>query len=155
MFENVASNADDVVLRAHPVPTDRRLDIRVLGPDGRPASGISVRLDVHEDGVRSDSQGRAAFEDLPALPIGIELEWTPSRERPWTLPEAPEVVPDAQVVEIRFVRGRVLQGRMLLPDGSACREGTVRMASRADSMCGHSESHLTVRPQIPRETLFF
>jgi len=31
-----------------------------------------------------------------------------------------------KVVEIRLVPGRVVEGRMLLPDGSPCQEGTVR-----------------------------
>ena len=130
--ENVVAGNESVVLRARPMAIDRKLSARVLDPDGVPAEGIPLYINVPPADVRrgtSNAQGLVLWENLPALKLLVGSFWNATPDQPWLL-ERPSVVADGQEITLQFRRGVTATGTLLREDGTALVGGSVQIFSR-------------------------
>ncbi len=121
-LHDVSPDDQDVVVRAQPVPVDRRASVRLLDPDGNPVAGVRVIPYPAMKGAPSltqvtDAEGRAHFEGLPALPLMFYPSIQPTADRPWLRPVMERRMADEKELVLRMRRGARIDGRVIVPDG--------------------------------------
>ncbi len=128
--DGVAPGAD-VVLRCERIPSDRQLTVLVRAPSGDPVAGALVHVNGPVAQVasgRTDTSGRAAFEDLPARPLGVSVAGLSAATATATVLLQPlplRVTPAGQEIALTCRAAVPLRGIALDADGRPAR-GHVR-----------------------------
>ncbi len=115
--EHVTAQSGSVVLRCTRVATGRTAVVRVVEADGSPQSDAVVRLFAAsglERKAKTDAEGRARFDDLPAREFHASVEGY----RSGTLPVPPKrFVPEGQEVTLARPAGVPVSGRVAWSTG--------------------------------------
>lgn len=116
-----------IVVRPDTTPRDRILAVRVLASNGTPLARASVSIrdgDGRGGSALSDSRGDARLTGLPrsGLVVSVSASGAPLGDVP---PPVVRVADDTVQLEVVFVRGVVLRGRVVSEDGAALRGGWV------------------------------
>ncbi len=114
--QGVRPGTTGLVLKAERIPADQTLPVRVVSPSGQPLAGIRVVAGPvpqgRPDDAETDVSGRAAFEEVGALPteltVALQDEWI--EQRRWLAPIAIKVVPAGKPVELRLREANELHG---------------------------------------------
>lgn len=106
-LRGVAAGRTDLVVRLEPLPTGRRLSVRLADPDGEPLEGVIVSTSQHGRAIRSGADGRVHFDEHVAKKTTI---WVRGNVGGLVPPEPRVVIPEGQEVEVRFARGVPLRG---------------------------------------------
>ena len=118
----IAAPAAGVRIVAAERALNQRLEVVVLDVDGKPLASIPLSLQGGGPfkGARTDEAGKAVFDELPPDRTMLHIQPGTSNGLPedFVPPPAQWLEPAGQTVTVRFTRGVVLRGRILLPDGS-------------------------------------
>jgi hypothetical protein len=120
----VRTGASDVVIKAEAVPVPRTLRVRVLSPDGEPATAsVHASPSAWPFSVET-KDGVAELRGLPDEEVRVSIGRSPLWR--WLRPEPLRVVPAGQEVTLRFREARTIAGRVLMPDGSPAKGASIR-----------------------------
>ncbi|MCC6741575.1 MAG: carboxypeptidase regulatory-like domain-containing protein [Planctomycetia bacterium] len=124
-LDDVHAGDDGLTLRTRWMSWDRTLRVRVLSPEGEILSGMCVGLFPETNGCydmgreEEGPDGVVRFSGLPETSFRL---WVGARDKDasqadWLEPELEHVIPDGQEVQMKFRKGRWIQGRVFLTDG--------------------------------------
>ena len=154
VLHDVSGPADGVVLRTHLPGNTRALTVRVVDADGATIPGVLV----HVEGAvpqTTDATGAVRFVGVGQADARVEARAARGAVLPPGLLPPASVVANAsdESVTLLCARGVEIEGRVVLPDGSACPDAMVvaiasdnswrSVAERADD---EGRFRLSVRP---------
>lgn len=134
----VAAPADGVVVELSEIAVDRRLTVRVELTDGRPAENAHVfltRFAAGQISADANDEGIAIFEGLAAESVRLSAD-RDDLGADEAIPAPVEVLPDGQVVRLRFRTTRVHEGSVLTADGRAAGGATIEAIASDGSEFG-------------------
>jgi len=161
----VTAPSEGVVLRCATIRTDSTLAVRVVDPDGVPVSGVGLAWPGASGWQRAetDSSGTARIAGLEADSLRLFVERHPDavRERDWYPPDTLEVVPEGQVAEMRYRRGRVVTGTVRTEDGRPAGGASVSIDAPVTEFIGgplrtdaEGRFRVVTAPDLAIKTLF-
>jgi hypothetical protein len=117
--DGVTAQSGEVVLRCHRVETGRSVTARALAADGSPIAGAGLWLMGGMVGIRreakTDDDGRARFDDLPAHQFDVIVVSAPGR----LLPRQTKLVPAGQEVVLTSPPAVTITGSVRWSSGEA------------------------------------
>jgi hypothetical protein len=119
----IRAGATDLVLRARAVEATRTLRVRVLDPDGQPATAHVIASPSTWPFFMQAEGGLAELRGLPAEEVQVYTGSPPVWS--WLRPNPVRVVPAGQEVTLRFREATTIVGKVLLPDGSPAAHASV------------------------------
>ncbi len=129
--EGVEPGAQDIVVRAKAIASDRSLTVRALDPSGNAVPKVPVSLHPTSPGrkgySRTDDKGEVTYEDLLAQPTQVRVLFSSTAEQPWRVPAPKSVVPHGQTIEVQFATGTTIEGTVFEHDGKPIRNGFVQV----------------------------
>jgi hypothetical protein len=122
--DGVTAQSSEVVLRCHRVETGRTATVRLLAADGSAVVGEEVRLFAYagvERKAKSDAEGRARFDDLPAHEFHVNVPFKTGS----LAPPPTTFVPSGQEVVLAFPAGIAISGSVFFANGQAASGSSV------------------------------
>lgn len=126
-LDGVAPGGEPVRLVVSSPTRNASLTVRVLLPDGSPVKGAEIAIFGP-----TDDNGERKLTGLPARPMHLWVKWETTE---YARPKMQKVVPDGQVVEIRFRNANPITGR-LLRDGKPVANASVSIQRDRENLAG-------------------
>lgn len=125
----VVAPASGIRIVAAEPKQDRSIEFLLLDPDGKPIEGMRVNLQgrpIRE--ARTGADGRARMEGLVGDRVLVLVipETRNAVPEDCVPPPGTWVVPTGQSLTLRFTRGEMVSGRVILPDGAPAVDATVQ-----------------------------
>jgi len=114
--DGVTAQSGEVVLRCRRVETGRTATVRVLAADGSPVVGEEVRLFAYagvERKAKTDAEGRARFDDLPAHEFHANVTFKPGALQA----SQGTFVPNGQEIALKYPASTTVTGMAALVSG--------------------------------------
>jgi RNA polymerase sigma-70 factor (ECF subfamily) len=122
--DGVTAQSGEVLLRCRRVETGRSTTVRVLAADGSPVVGEEVRLFAYagtERKAKTDAEGRARFDDLPAREFHVNVQFKAGS----LAPPPTKLVPSGQEVVLAFPAAASISGSVVWASGQAASGASV------------------------------
>jgi RNA polymerase sigma factor (sigma-70 family) len=132
--DGVTAQAGVVELRCRRVETGQTATVRVLSADGAPVTDAEVRIYAWanvERKAKTDAEGRARFDDLPAHEFLASASYRPGL----LAPKFERFVPSGQEVVLRYPSAVTISGTAFLPGGAPAANASVTVWRGETAVC--------------------
>ncbi len=119
------------------VRTARAISGRVVGPQGEPIEGVTVKSKRPSQTVRTDFDGRFHIGSFTTGAVKLTLKASGDRSQPYK-PASFELPTGTEDVELRLERGHWLEGEFVRPDGSRLTSGSAVVRANGKSVASAS-----------------